>query len=215
MEKKVTIWCLYMPPPQSPVFWHCYWNKLNYLWELSGIKQLVWQKKTSVSDVFLSRKSLRKEEEAQHSHKHTYFQKKKHRQVGTEPSRTLAKDPPWRLWQGIPVDGLLSLLESSREFLFLSTTFALINYFEQNIFLEWSTNQFCLYKQRARTKVNFSLDLWMVKMSVPGRGYWSHLAAAASAPPGSWRIQNLPRPSKSQSGARQSPDSLPSEVGGS
>lgn len=31
--------------PQSPVFWHCYWNTLNYLWELSWIKQLVWQKK--------------------------------------------------------------------------------------------------------------------------------------------------------------------------
>lgn len=29
-QENMTIWCLYMLPPESPVFWHCYWNKLHY-----------------------------------------------------------------------------------------------------------------------------------------------------------------------------------------
>lgn len=48
-----------MQLPRRPVFWHCYWNTLNYLRELSWIQQLVWWKRTSVCEVFLSRAPLR------------------------------------------------------------------------------------------------------------------------------------------------------------
>lgn len=109
-ETGMTIWCLCAQPAQSPVFWHCYWNKLNYLWERSWIKQLVWQKKTSVCEVFLSRKSLREGRREHSHHTNTNTTSEKSARVWSSGNRHLAPQQstlPGTLRQHMPTDSSL------------------------------------------------------------------------------------------------------------
>lgn len=151
--------------------------------------------KTSVCEVFLSTKSLRKGGGSTESHQHKYYLWKitngivKWEQTPRTPADQAAQEPKRRL----PTDGYLFWIVPSS--LFTTEKFFLINYFGYIIFLGWSTSPFTFLNREEWTTFNRFLDLYAIWCCIISTPVWSpnHSSSTTWEHAGTANTQNPPQ----------------------